>query len=292
MKKSILYIIIIAVAGFVSSCSEDKLGESIIDITPPERNEFDMWLLENYVEQYNIDFKYRLEDNETNMTYNLIPADEDKAEQLAKIIIYLWMEAYNELFDPTGKDKRFMRTHVPKVIQLVGSSAINSTSNTEVLGMAEGGIKVVLYKVNSIDVTNVEMLNDYYFGTMHHEFAHILHQKEEIPVEFEQVTPSGYSSTGWINRTDEEAWKLGFVSAYASKEPQEDFVEIIAMYLTKSDEYWANMLEVAGSDGADKILVKFDIVKEWLDLTWDIDIHKLREIIIRRSADIENILNA
>ena len=87
------------------------------------------------------------------------------------------------MFDKTGVNKDFMRTYAPKVILLIGSSAINPSSSTEILGSAEEGIKVVLYKVNSIDPTDVEMLNEYYFETMHHEFAHILHQKKSYPTE-------------------------------------------------------------------------------------------------------------
>lgn len=291
MKKILIYFIIVILSGITTSCSEDELTPSIFDPAERERTEFDKWILENYVDEYNIDFKYLLDDIETNMSYNLIPADINKAKDLAKIIVYLWLESYNEYFDPTGNDKHFMREYAPKVIQLVGSAAINASSNTEVLGTAEGGIKIVLYKVNSIDPANVDMLNDYYFGTMHHEFAHILHQKEEIPIEFNNITPSGYSSTGWQNRTEQQAWSMGFVTPYASKEPHEDFVEIIANYLVKSDEYWQNMMEQAGESGAGKIQQKFDMVEEWLLSTWEIDIHELRNIISRRAANIESVLN-
>ncbi|NDV45593.1 hypothetical protein D0T49_00805 [Paludibacter sp. 221] len=291
MKKAFSYFISIILFTSLIGCSEEKLGPSIFDTNPPERNEFDKWLLNTYVKEYNIDFKYRLDDGEADLTYNLIPADMEKSKDLAKIIKYLWLEAYDELFDATGVNKDFMRTYAPKVIQLVGSAAINSSSGTEVLGTAEGGIKVILYKVNAIDPTDIEMLNEYYFETMHHEFSHILHQNEEIPVEFNLISAADYSSTGWQNRTTEQAWKLGFVTPYASREPQEDFVEIIAMYLVNSDEYWQNMLDKAGEEGAKKIEKKFDIVEEWLNITWDIDIHKLRNIISRRAQNIESILN-
>ena len=121
--------------------------------------------MENYVKEYNIDFKYRFEDSEGDFTYNLIPADIEKSKQIALIVKKLWLESYDELFDSTRVNKDFMRTHAPKVIQLIGSSAINPSSSTEVLGTAEGGIKVLLYKVNSVDVNDVELLNNYYFGT-------------------------------------------------------------------------------------------------------------------------------
>ena len=69
MKKILLYALaIFLTGGMISSCSEDKLGDSIFDTNPPARTEFDNWLLRNYVKEYNIDFKYRLEDIEANMS--------------------------------------------------------------------------------------------------------------------------------------------------------------------------------------------------------------------------------
>ena len=73
--------------------------------------------------------------------------------------------------------------------------------------------------------------------------------------------------------------------------PQEDFVEVIANYLVKPDGFWENMLANAGTEGATKIQTKFDMVKEWLMTAWNIDIDELRTIIIRRSGDIDSILN-
>ena len=39
-------------------------------------------------------------------------------------------------------------------------------------------MKITLYNVNDInpDKIDINLLNEYYFQTMHHEFAHILHQ--------------------------------------------------------------------------------------------------------------------
>ncbi len=273
-----------------SGCNEEELSGSNFDTSSPQRNEFDKWLLENYVKEYNIEFKYHFDDSEGDFSYNLIPAEMGKSEQMAFIVKKLWLESYDELFDPTGRNKDFMRSHAPKIIQLIGSSAINSSSGTEVLGTAEGGIKVLLYKVNSVDPTNIDLLNEYYFGTMHHEFAHILHQKKNYPVEFNEITSGDYSSTGWQNRTLEQSWKLGFVSSYGGMSCQEDFVEIIANYLIKPKEYWNNMLEKAGENGRSKIEEKFDIVKEWLFTAWEIDIDQLKEIIDRRSEELEIIL--
>ena len=77
MKKILLYALaIFLTGGMISSCSEDKLGDSIFDTNPPTRTEFDNWLLRNYVKEYNIDFKYRLEDIEACLLYTSDAADE------------------------------------------------------------------------------------------------------------------------------------------------------------------------------------------------------------------------
>jgi substrate import-associated zinc metallohydrolase lipoprotein len=125
-------------------------------------------------------------------------------------------------------------------MHLVGSPAYNTSSGSIVLGTAEGGMKITLYNVNMIDLNNldIETLNYWYFKTMHHEFAHILHQTKNYSTDFNEITPSSYQSSSWVNVTDQEALWMGFVSPYASNETQEDFVETISIYVTHSAEYW------------------------------------------------------
>jgi substrate import-associated zinc metallohydrolase lipoprotein len=74
-----------------------------------------------------------------------------------------------------------MNEYAPRVILLIGSPALSPRSGTMILGQAEGSVKITLFLVNYIDVTDIEMLNEYYFKTMHHEFAHILHQTKPYP---------------------------------------------------------------------------------------------------------------
>ena len=78
--------------------------------------EFDKWLLDNYVYTYNIQVKYRLDDNETDVEYHLVPAKYDNAITLAKIVKFVWMEAYDEIW---GID--MTRTYVPKLLQFIGN---------------------------------------------------------------------------------------------------------------------------------------------------------------------------
>ena len=109
------YIKYIALAAFfaygVCSCSEDSLDDqSVFSTEAPQRNEFDIWLLNNYVYPYNIDFKYRMEDKESDHDYNLTPADYDKSVAMAKLVKFLWIDAYTEVMG----DRTFICTLGPK----------------------------------------------------------------------------------------------------------------------------------------------------------------------------------
>lgn len=267
------------------SCSEDDLDPNSIfggTETGKVPNEFDTWLLDNYTTPYNIEFKYRFEDMESDDEYNLAPADYDKSIALAKFTKYLWLESYEELLGP-----EFIRTYCPRLMFLVGSPAYN-TQGSIVLGTAEGGLKITLYNVNNISLTsiNVDQLNYWYFKTMHHEFAHILHQTKEYSTDFNEITPSNYQSTSWVNVSDQEALDMGFVSPYASSETQEDFVEIISIYVTHTAEYWDNLVGSASAEGRGYINQKLEIVKDYMTTTWNIDLDELRDIVQRRSQEV------
>jgi substrate import-associated zinc metallohydrolase lipoprotein len=288
MKKLSSYFILLSVATLLfASCSRNESldSDSIFDTTSPQRNELDTWLLNNYTKPYNIDFKYRYDDKESNNTYNLVPAEYDKSVAMAILMKHLWVDVYVELMD--GAD--FLRTYTPRMIHLIGSPAYNSQGSI-VLGTAEGGLKITLYYVNLIDIENIDIeeLNYWYFHTMHHEFAHILHQTKNYSTDFNLISLD-YQGPSWVNLSEADAKKAGYVSAYASSEPQEDFVEIISLYITHDAAWWTKLLNDAGADGRSKILQKFEIVRDYLKDSWSIDIDLLRDIVQRRSADAINL---
>lgn len=268
------------------ACSEDDLdSESIFDKDATVKNAFDEWLIKNYTEPYNIEFKYRFEDKESSTSYNLAPADYDKSVALAKLTKFLWLESYEELLGP-----EFIRTYCPRLMHLIGSPAYNS-SGSIVLGTAEGGLKITLYNVNAIDLdeVDVEMLNYWYFKTMHHEFAHILHQTKNYPPDFNLISASNYQSSSWVNVAAKDALDMGFVSPYASSETQEDFVEIIAIYVTNSPAYWNALVGSANATGRGLINQKLAMVKDYLKTNWRIDLDALRDIVQRRSGEVESM---
>ena len=285
--KKIKVFILLALALAAVSCSEEDLdSKSIFDTSSPERNAFETWILNNYTEPYNIDLKYRFEDIESDMKYNVTPAAYDKSVALAKLVKYLWIEAYEEL---VGQE--FVATYCPKVLHFVGSPEYEKSGGSMVLGTAEGGLKITLFNVNGLNPENpdAEILNEWYFKTMHHEFAHILHQTKNYSTDFNTISAGKYTGPSWMNITDQEARQMGFVSNYASTKTQEDFVETIAIYVTYTNAQWQSILNEAGEAGAAIILQKFEMVKEYLAESWGIDIDMLHNIVQEREENIGDL---
>ncbi|MDR2361411.1 MAG: putative zinc-binding metallopeptidase [Prevotellaceae bacterium] len=293
MKKKLLYLFTTALLTFAGvACTEEPLSDiSVIKDSQREENEFDRWIVANYIIPYNIEYKYRMEDIESDMNYNLVPADYIKSKQLALLTIHLCLEAYDEI---TGSHN-FIAENFPKMIHVIGSPAVRN-DGAIVLGTAEGGQKISLYNVNNLDIDSIPSLNYWFFHTMHHEFGHILNQKKPYSTNFKAITPETYRSDSWISLSDDDALKLGYITPYSSSEAGEDFVELLSVYVTETQEQWEDRLRRAEPDdpndetnGRDLIETKFEIVYNYMRDSWNIDLTALRETVQRRQATINTL---
>ena len=273
--------------GAISSCSKDTpSGATIFPTTPVARNTFERWLLKNYTNPYNIDFQYKLKDGETDLTYNLVPADSAKTAKLAMITKFLWFDAYNEVVGPD-----FLKESAPRIIVAVGSSAY-TRQRTEVVGSAEGGYKVTLNKINALTdelLHDYSAMTEYYFHTMHHEFTHILNQRKPYNPGFDLVTQSGYVSGNWLNVSTRDARRAGFVSPYAMMNGAEDFAEMLSFYVTYTPQAWQAILDEAGTRGANLINQKLTLIKEYTQSSWGLDLDQLRDVVIRRGGQVATL---
>ena len=273
--------------GAISSCSKDTpSGATIFPTTPVARNTFERWLLKNYTNPYNIDFQYKLKDGETDLTYNLVPADSAKTAKLAMITKFLWFDAYNEVVGPD-----FLKESAPRIIVAVGSSAY-TRQRTEVVGSAEGGYKVTLNKINALTdalLHDYSAMTEYYFHTMHHEFTHILNQRKPYNPAFDLVTQSGYVSGNWLNVSTRDAHRAGFVSPYAMMNGAEDFAEMLSFYVTYTPQAWQAILDEAGTRGANLINQKLTLIKEYTQSSWGLDLDQLRDVVIRRGGQVATL---
>lgn len=287
MKKTIYILWGVLVFGtLLVGCREDKPDPQSIFIDPVEKpSTFDRWLLDNYVDDFNVRVLYRLTDIETDFDYNVIPAELTKAKQMCVLMKHLWIDAYVEV---AGDGVHFMRATVPKLLHLVGSPEYNPQQGTIRLGQAEGGMKITITDVNSLDPINLSGRD--YFGTLHHEFAHVLHQTKNYSEEFQTISAADYLPTTWFNRNKEtEFLPLGFITAYAGAKPDEDFVELISRYATYTDAEWNRRLAIAGDQGRAIILRKLDIVRKYLKDNWKVDLETLHQVVQRRMAEVPGL---
>lgn len=305
MKKKILYILpVMLIALGFTSCEDDDLDPtSVITTSNYKQNEFDKWLEVNFRNPYNIDFKYRYEEIESDLNYYTVPAEMNASITMAHLLKYLCMETYDEV-----AGVGFTRANFPKMFYLIGEWEYRNNGSF-ILGTAEGGRKILLSGINYLpDVLNgtyepgvsiADGLNEYYIKTIHHEFTHILNQTRDYPTAFREVTPASYVSdsqfsdpyvSNYLNR--------GFITPYAATEPREDFAEMLSMYVTNSAEWWEKQMNAAETmwDGdqeqtqTGRVLIeqKLDIVRAYMHDTWGIDIDELRDCILRRQNDVVN----
>jgi len=295
MKKNILYILpLMLMALVLTSCEKDEIKEkSVITADSYKQNQFDKWLEVNYVNPYNIDFKYRYEEIESDYNYYTIPAQLEDAIIMAHLVKYLCVETYNEV---AGID--FTRSQFPKVFYLIGTWEFRN-NGSYILGTAEGGKKILLAGINELSshLGSADELNYYYIKTIHHEFTHILNQTRDYPTSFRQVTPSSYVKDSQFEEPYLSNYlKRGFISAYAQTEPREDFAEMVSEYVTHTAEWWEEQLEAANTTwdgdpdqtetGRAFIEQKLDIVKAYMFDTWHIDLDELRDCILRRQTNV------
>ena len=296
MKKYIYLLPLVLLSLTLTSCSEDDLDStSVITVDSYEKNQFDLWLEENFRNPYNIDFKYRYYD------YYTVPAKIEGSIKMAHLVKYLCIETYNEVVDID-----FTRSYFPKMFYLHGVWEYQNNGSI-ILGTAEGGKKIILAGINFLDgvldgtydpsYTIEEGLNHYYIKTIHHEFTHILNQTKDYPKSFRQVTPSSYVSDSQFSEPYRSQYlKRGFITAYAQTNTNEDFAEMVSVYVTHDAAWWKAMMEAADTMWEDdpdqtqtgRVLIeqKLDIVREYMYSVWNIDIDKLRDCVLRRQSNV------
>lgn len=285
MKKIIpISALLLSVVSLVSCGNNDDVNkeDSVVKVSEDYQSEFDKYLNKILVEPYNISFVYRYDDIETNQSYQLVPASFEKSVKMANLLKYLCLDAYNAV-----APKGFMKKYFPKMLFLIGSPGYNP-NGTILLGTAEAGRKIVLYNVNALDESNVEQLNERYFRTIYHEFSHILHQNIDVPKDYRKITSKSYKSGSWNTAWRESSsLEAGFISDYASSDHHEDFVEMIAHYISYTPEQWNAKLEEAKA-GKALLEQKIDLIKSYMKNIWNIDLDALRDEVNRREAAISS----
>lgn len=259
----------IALTGTFAACSDDDFGPTIFDTNdyPLDRSAYtfplDTFIKKNFLEPYNLKFIYKMEDIGSDKQKNLIPASYENSVKLAVLSKYLWYDVY-KMFG----GEEFLKQNSPRIIHVIGSASYNPTSGTETLGTAEGGLKITLYKVNNLNENYIDLMNEYFFHVMHHEFGHILDQTSQRPLSFDLISNGHYDPLDWSNKHDSVTAAWGFVTPYASEQAREDWVETLSTYLTSDYKSWDNLLATAYYDWEDLEMKDVAFYFTPGDVTW------------------------
>lgn len=284
---------LLVLAISVSSCKEEKLG-NVEDISGLggdtwAQGPIDKWISDSLTTPFNISMKYKWDQYEySNIAATLVPADEAQVIPLSRTIRQSWIDPY-----VAQAGLVFFNKYSPKIFVLSGSAEYLYEAIK--LGEAEGGRKIIMLNVNNFRIrgmANYVAARDSnvvkrFVQTMQHEYGHILHQNILYPVEFKTVCQGLYQGQNWLNVSDEEARRDGFITSYASSKFDDDWVETIAIMLVEGKAGWEKILNdipegnsVNGTSRADaqaKLRRKEALVVNYYKTAWGIDFYSLQK---------------
>lgn len=270
-RKYAALVLLVLCWGLLPACGEkdEDLNVDLVGLggdswTPTP---LDNWLTEQYVNPYNIEVKYRFDRYEVALNRTLVPPREDKVKLVMEVIKKTWIEPYEQQAGET-----FIKKLSPKQFVLVGSPQYN-TNGTITLGTAEGGRKVVLYRINDFDKANKAQVKEM-LHTIHHEFGHILHQNILYPQEFKRITTT--YTANWNDFDLADARSRGYITEYARNNPDDDFVEMVSLMLIEGRENFDALVESAPESGRAALRQKEQLVVRYFKEAWQIDIYELQ----------------
>lgn len=295
MKNLKLYIGLILTMTVFSffSCGEEPISGTVIP-DPKPMTELDLWIDTVFRQTYNIRVQYKWDEADTDHGKPIVPPKEELVQPFLKAVMKIWGQSY---VDVAQDSVEFLREYSFRELKLIGSGSWNNESVT--LGLAEGGYKITLYTVNDFDLekgVSRAALQEF-FQTMHHEFGHILNQRKKYDPQFKNIS-GGYVAS-WTSFTDEDALKKGFVSAYSMSGEGEDFVEILAHYVCRTEDEWEALLSPLSVPANDPnftayaecrrmIDEKLQVVSSYMQDSYGVDVDELRDAILKNIDEVVN----
>lgn len=270
-RKYAALVLLVLCWGLLPACGEkeEDLNVDLVGLggdtwTPTA---LDNWLTEQYVSPYNIEVKYRFDRYEVALNRTLVPPQEAKVRMVMEAIKKTWIEPYEQQAGET-----FIKKLSPKQFMLVGSPQYN-TNGTITLGTAEGGRKVVLYRINDFDKSNKAQVKEM-LHTIHHEFGHILHQNILYPEEYKRITTT--YTANWNDFSLADARSRGYITEYARNNPDDDFVEMVSLMLIEGRQNFDALVNSAPESGRAALRQKEQLVVRYFKEAWQIDIYELQ----------------
>lgn len=277
---------VLAIGALFASCEkDDKLGESILNVTPDEiKTETDIWIDKEFRDMYNIRVFHKWNPYKVDIERYLTPPAEENVRPALNVVKGIWLDAYSKV-----ADTMFVKKTAPRELVLTGSRNMN-TNGTNTLGLAEQGYRISLFEVDALQLKSESAVKNF-IHTIQHEYVHILNQTVHFDEKnYMAITASDYRAD-WQNGSDAEAWSLGFISNYARSNGKEDFAEQASWMLRDIVQYEAKVNAIPSEIGRDKIRRKEAIVVSYYDKAFGIDFYELCKETRERTLNIVNEAN-
>lgn len=282
MKRKFISLFFVGVLAVAMSCYPDESVESPVKEQPYSEEPLDQYIQANFIDEYGVAVRYKYVDRYVDQTKRVTPPRLEVVQPMLDFLTEFWVQPFVSV--PNGN--AFFRAHVPAEVIFIGSTIYNA-DGTVTLGTADAGARITLTEVNFINRDD----QDWIFrqlGTIYHEFAHIMHQRYNLPPNWQEISPQGYTSLGsWYNLTDDEALERGFVSPYGTSTFNEDFAELVAFLLFRPDFYdWFITDEVctdvdcvARNEGRARLRRKYNAVLAHYKTNTGVDLLQVRALI-------------
>ncbi|MDQ3395839.1 MAG: putative zinc-binding metallopeptidase [Bacteroidota bacterium] len=283
--KNIGCVLLLLVFGGISfqACYPDEKIQADPIVVEPSNEALDIKIQQNFLDPYNIAVRYRYVDRYVDPSKRVAPPKEEVVEPMLDFLTEYWIEPFINV----ENGETFFKNHVPAEVIFIGSSMYNA-DGTVTLGTADAGARITLTEVNFVDESNLNWVFRQ-LGTIYHEFAHIIHQRYNLPTNFQNISPQGYTSEGsWYALSDEEALIRGFVSPYGTSSFNEDYAEIVAYFLFDPEFYQkfinyeadcATAICQQRNEGRAKIRNKLNVILSHYERNTGVDLAQVRKLI-------------
>ena len=267
------------------SCSGDDEADVPVRQVESSTDPLDVFIRENFTEPLGVAVRYRYVDRYVDPNNRVTPPRRDLVQPTLDFLTKYWIAPYQEV----ANGEEYFRSTVPAEVVLIGSFIYN-TDGTVVLGTADAGARITLTDINSIDEEDQDWLFRQ-LGTIYHEYAHIMHQRFDLPPGFQEISPQGYTSRGsWFTLNDDQALRRGFVSPYGTSDVNEDFAEVVAFLLYDPNffDQYINEKDCTDDDclerneGRAMIRTKYNAILEHYERNTGVDLLQLRARIQER----------
>ena len=270
MKK--IYIAAVLALSLAACNNKENLSsESVLKPRTTAKTALDTYIYNNFQQPYNIMVTYNYIDADFEMGKYFYPPTEAKVQPMLEIVKKVWIDSYTQV-----AGQNFIKSVAPRQISLIGGYNVNP-SGTITLGFADSGMKITLFNVDQLDVTQHEATRQY-FHTIQHEYCHIINQRKPYSEEYGKITPSDYTAN-WYNVGLADANKKGFITPYSMLNDIEDFAEMTSGMLSMSKTAWDAKINPIPEEGRKLIRKKEEFVVSYFKSEWNIDLYRLQEVV-------------